>query len=361
MPGKKKTRPLITTALVVCTLCAGGFAEDSTHNKIVIRSDETLFTTFAYITIGTFNDVDRGKMTPLKEFVWRQLNASLDPAYKERIRKDIAPLAADRMFEYNATMLALNCTPPPEIRFLKEELEAHVLGRGGDIERAMQNFQGLENMPTLLTEFYEKAAIGGLYEDCRPWHDDAVSKYEEKVTSLLGRALDYLGMSREEMSTTYERIVIIPNLIGPRGSAMGPVWKGVKYDVYSPWEGISWSPHEFIHDMVAPLTKSRKHETLILRIVESVLEDIQGTPAAQYYPDPVDFFDECLVRTIDHIVTRDWKNPLERERIRTALTDHAGRGFVLCLPMLEILAGYESAGGTFAEFFPDFLKALSGG
>ncbi len=330
----------------------------SFNGKIVIRNDQTLFTAFAYVTIGSFKAVDRDRMPPLKEFVWKRLDSGLDPGYKQKIRQDIAPYLTDRMFEYNLTMLALNCTPPPHIRFLKEELEAHILSRGGDVERTMKTFKGLEKFPALLTGFYEKAGIAHLYEDCRPWYDEAIAVYKEKTSRLLDRALKYLKIQPEEISLPYDKVVIILNLIGPRGSAMGPIWKGVKYDVHSPWDSLSWSPHEFIHDMVAPVTKSVKYKAEILRLVEKVRAGIKDSAAEQYYQDPIDFFDECLVRTLDHLVTSDWSKSWERERVKEALAAQASRGFVLCRPMLESLALYENSALTFYEYFPGFLASV---
>ncbi|MDI6697580.1 MAG: hypothetical protein QME85_01410 [Candidatus Saccharicenans sp.] len=39
----------------------------SGKGRISIRNDETLFTTFAFITVGSFEAVDKEKMVPIKE------------------------------------------------------------------------------------------------------------------------------------------------------------------------------------------------------------------------------------------------------------------------------------------------------
>ncbi len=327
-------------------------------SKITIRNDETLFTTFAFITIGTFDEVDREKMPPLKEFVWRRLNKTLKPEYIQQIRKLCRRLQKDRLFKYKATMLALNSSPPPRIRFLKEELLTYLKKNKRDIERAMETFRGLEELPAWLTEFYQKAHIRELYKDCRPWYDEAISKYRQKVTSLLNKALTYLKMREEEISLSFNQVVIIPNLIGPRGTAMGPIWKGVKYDIYTPWDNVSWSPHEFIHEMVSPLTYSPSYKEAINEIVGPVWDDVKKTSAGRYYPDPLSFFDECLVRTLDHVVKREWQKPWGKEEIRALLQRQAERGFVLCPQMYQALQDYETSGLTFKDYFPQFLSSL---
>ncbi len=361
MRQKKPNHSKLLAVLILSSLLMAPFLIQAgpLTSKIIIRNDETLFTTFAFITIGSFHEVDREKMNPLKEFVWRKLEKNLSPEYLERIRQECETFQKDRMFEYNATMLAINSSSPPEIRFLKRELVDHLQDKGEDrIQRALKTFQGLERLPELLTEFYQKANIQELYEECQPWYNDAINKYQEKVTSLLSRALEYLKMSEEEVHLVVEKIVIIPNLIGPRGSAMGPIWKNIKYDIHSPWESVSWSPHEFIHEMVAPLTRSGKYEESILTIVNKVWEDLEDTPARNYYSDKISFFDECLVRTLDHIASRGWEKPWEKERVRSGLVYQAERGFVLCPLMLEALEEYQTSGQSFKNYFPKFLQTL---
>ncbi len=337
---------------------------ESVKGRISIRSDETLFTTFAFITIGSFETADKEKMVPIKEFVWRRLNRTLEPGYLEKIRRQCQEFQKDKMFEYRATMLALNSSPPPQIRFLKEELKRYVKGRGGNVKETLSTFRGLELLPEMLTEFYLRANIRELYEDCQPWYEEAVFEYQRIVSRLLAAAFEYLKINEESVEFEFDCVVIIPNLIGPRGSAMGPVWRGIKYDVHTPWDRISWSPHELIHDMIAPLTKSDKHIDLILSITNSIWANIEKTPARDYYQDPISFFDECLVRTIDHLVAEGRDKAGNRDRLRAALSEQANRGFVLCPLMLEVLLDYERSGQSFRDFFPEFLlllkKKLSG-
>ena len=268
------------------------------------------------------------------------------------------------MFEYRATMLALNSSPPPQIRFLKEEIEMYAEARGVNVKDTLSTFRGLELLPEMLTEFYLRANIRELYEDCQPWYEEAVFEYQRIVSRLLAAALEYLKMNEASVEFGFDCVVIIPNLIGPRGSAMGPVWRGIKYDVYTPWDRISWSPHELIHDMMAPLTKSDQHLDLILSITNSIWANIEKTPAKDYYQDPISFFDECLVRTIDHPVAEGHDKAGNRDRLRAALSAQANRGFVLCPLMLEVLSDYERSGQSFRDFFPEFLlilkKKLSG-
>jgi hypothetical protein len=346
-------------AVVLSVFLAAALQAAPALQKIEVRSDETLFTMFAYITIGTFDTPDPEKMPPIKRFVWRKLDLALDPDVKSRVKEECRPLM-ERMFEYKATMLALNCTPPPDIRFLRQEL-MDSYPDDASARESLAMFSGLESLPDKLTRFYREARISELYADCAPWYDDAVAKLEGVVSNGIAAALAYLKIPQSDFLATVDKVVIIPNLIGPRGSAMGPVYRRVKYDIQTPWDAIDYSAHEFVHDMVASLTKSAKNRPALAAIAERAMRSAPATPAVQYYPDPIDFFDECLVRTLDIAVASLRKGGTPLERDADLLTAMSRRGFVLVPMMAEGLAGYEASDKPFAEFFPTLLKTLEAG
>jgi hypothetical protein len=352
----KRLVPAVLLAIVWTPVLAAADPPARTHHKIEVRNDETLFTMFAYITIGTFEVFDPGKMPPIKRFVWTRLDRTLDPAVKRRVKDECRPLRG-RMFEYNATMLALNCTPPPDIRFQRQELvesyQDETLAHD-----ALAMFSGLESLPERLTRFYREARILDLYSDCAPWYDDAVAKLESVVSNGIAAALTYLKVPESDFLAGVEKVVIIPNLIGPRGSAMGPVWRRVKYDVQTPWDVIDYSAHEFVHDMVAPLTRSGKNRAALAAIAERAMNSAPQTPAVQYYPDPIDYFDESLVRAVDIAVAAREKGGASGNRDDATLSAMARRGFVLVPLIDKALAVYERAEGTFAEFFPALVDKL---
>jgi hypothetical protein len=139
---------------------------------------------------------------------------------------------------------------------------------------------------------------------------------------------------------------------------MGPVWRRVKYDVQTPWDVIDYSAHEFVHDMVAPLTRSGKNRAALAAIAERAMNSAPQTPAVQYYPDPIDYFDESLVRAVDIAVAAREKGGASGNRDDATLSAMARRGFVLVPLIDKALAVYERADGTFAEFFPALVDKL---
>jgi hypothetical protein len=149
------------------------------------------------------------------------------------------------MFEYKATMLALHCTKLPEIRW-KKKMAEYYRNHGKDPDEILSFYDVVKRLPPKPTKFYKKANIRLLWEKVQPWYDQAIDKYGKIVFTSIRKALDYLKYPESDLIKEINEIRIIPNLIGPQGSAMGPTWCGIKYDIHTPWNRITYTPHEFI-------------------------------------------------------------------------------------------------------------------
>ena len=353
-----KRLTLFILILSIVTMSAA--AEPDTpclEDKISIDTPETLFTTFAFITIAKFDTINTDRMIPLKQFVWKDLDRNLSPSYKAELRAAYDSLE-NRMFAYRAGVFSVLCSEPPHIRLKEKEMRTYYLAHEKDPDTILSYFDDVQALPDILNRFYETAAISRLWDQVQPWYNNAVNIYEKTVYPETREALAYLGFPEKELCEKMDRIRIIPHLIGTRGNAYGPTWCGVKYDIHTPWSRISWSPHEFIHNMVADVTRSGTFETEITAIVDMVWEGVDSTSARKYYSEKVNFFDECLVRTLDHVVNADYKTAGGRAQIAARLENQAGRGFVLCVPMHEALDLYEKSGKEFSAFFPEYLAHL---
>ncbi len=352
----------VSAVIVLAAAFAAAAAEESPAplRKIEVRADETVFTTSAYLAIGLFERPDPRAMPPIKRFVWERLDRTLSPAAKRRIRRELGPLRG-RMLEYDATMLALNCTPPPLIRLLKREVEAS-LGPDGIARGEMDQILRLEALPARLTRFYREAGIADLFRDCRPWYDDAVASLRTVVSTRVAGALRFLRLDEADILPSVDRVMIIPDLIGPRGSAMGPTWRRIKFDVETPWDAVRYSAHEFIHDMISPPAKSAGHRDAVVAIARAAMARAAGTPGVAAYPDAVDYFEECLVRAVDETVSSSGSKPGSAAATdrASAIEDQVRRGFTLLPSMMDSLKDYAKSGRTFREFFPEMLRSLSG-
>lgn len=336
--------------LIIFLFSMSAFAQS---DKLEVRSSETMFTFFSFVTLNKYSEADTSKLNSTQKFVRQRLTDKLSDEYEIQLKQEFQKYN-NRMFEYWLTMLALNCTEPPEIKSRIAELEEY--NKKNNIKSGLENLKNLEPLLTVINKFYEKAEIGQIYKECSVWYDSALQVYREGTLTEIRKVLEYLHMDESPFFDKLDKIVIIPNLIGPRGAAMGPVYMGIKYDVQCPYEDyinqISITPHEYIHDMVKHLTKSEEYKEQIIEITSAVWDSISNSDAVKYYNDKVLYFDECLVRTIDHITSF-----YEEEKLRRILEkNQVPKGFVLVVPMTEIIK--QNNGMSFDMFFPELLTRM---
>lgn len=354
-----KTRYALFLILAAITAAAvNSYSGARLEDKISITSPRALFTSYAFITIAKFDSINTERMIPLKQFVWHHLDRTLSESYKKEIR-EVYDSLENRMFEYNAAVLAVLCTEPPEITLDMKRITAYCEETGKDPAKLLSCFDSMKGLPGVLTEFYVKARIPFLWEQVQPWYEQAITIYQKKVFSMTRDALHYVKYSEAELCEKLNDIVIIPHLIGRRGNAFGPTWLGVKYDIHTPWSRVSYSPHEFIHNMIEAETRSGIYDHAIIPLVNTIWDSSTTASARKYYPDKIAFFDECLVRTLDHVVTEGYHTSSQQSKVARMLVSQSKRGYVLCPAMHKALGLYEASGKTFSEYFPEYLKTLS--
>jgi hypothetical protein len=323
--------------------------------SLEVQYNKTLFTFFSFITLNKFSEEDTLKLNSTQKYVMNYLHNKIEDSYKQDLKSEFNRYN-NHMFEYWLTMLALNCSQPPEIRSMVDELQTY--NSENNIKYSIGELRNLEQLLPVMNEFYSAAEINILFEECRGWYDSAYTVYYNGTMNEIRNVLEFIKMDERVFFEMMDKIVIVPNLIGPRGSAMGPQFMGIKYDVQSPYEDylseINITPHEYIHDMVKHLTKSEEYQERILIITEKVWEQAAGSDAVRYYNDKILWFDECLVRTLDYATSIK-----DEEKLRFSLEKtQAAKGFLLVLPMVELIKEYEKKELSFDEYFAEFLNRL---
>lgn len=339
---------------------SGGARHPAAEMGIEFRDSMAMFTVWAWMSAACDPGENEAEWPPVKRYVRRRLLERLDPGLLGELRDGFA-VRDDRMFNYWASIWPIFLTEPPEM-----ELDLSGLSAPGEVDsRALaatrRRFGEMANLLPLLNRFWREADIAGLRRECDRWYEPAIAFYREETAKAIDGALDYLRMGPASEFFPGP-VVMFPNLIGVPGAAMGPSFAGVKYDVECPPEGVESiviTPHEYIHDMVGGLTLCEANRERIESLAAAVADDYAGTPAAEYYPDPVQWFDECLVRAIDFTVRLGWRTPEEREELERAIAGQAKKGFVLAAPMRESLAAFENSDVPFAQWFPLMLEDLA--
>jgi len=324
---------------------------------IEVRYDPSLFTAFAWINQGKYDLEDTLSMDEINRKVYSMVYKSLDSGSINSIKSQYQKYLKEYewMFDYIATIFAINCTPPPVIKPLITELRAYGDSTGETDTWSLNRLMELENWGLDLSDFNAEANLPRVMETVKPFYDSIGSAYRSLAVEKISDVIDYTGISWEALGHI-RKVIIVPNLLGPSGE-MGPEYMGLKYDIKGPKSQVTFYTHEFLHSVVHPMLQSPDIQKDIIQIVQSRMDVIDSTKAWMSYPDPSLFFEECLVRVLDsHIMNLGIENA--GEKITSTLNEEVARGFVLCHELSDFFNQYQPGKSQLKAELPGYLRRL---
>lgn len=337
-------------------------SEDSlriTISKFRLTLDETLFTTYSWIRYAGY--LENEKMPdsqPVKEVL-----AYLDSSMTESQRQDMVAVYKDYkdkfdfMFEYIASVFAVNSTPPPLIRCRLYDLEQYRNGNDSTDSWSINRMKEIESLGPVLSRFYQEQNVGSLFSKCMPYYREAGKKYMQMASKQVSEAILFTRTPTKELER-FKEIRLIPNLLENANTEMGFEYMGIKYDIKGSSKDPRYHPHEFTHSLVARLTRNPEFEEEIIQIVDRVWEKAKDTPARKSYKDKISYFDETLVRVISNIVY--YKPETEEGRVkydRVRLME-INNGWLLYDTIEKSVSRYRESDMSFTAYFSTFLKNM---
>ena len=332
---------------------------DITLSKFRLIMDETLFTTYAWIRYAGYLENEK---TPDSKTVKKAL-AYLDSSMTELQRKDMLAdyrdykQRFDFMFEYIASVFAVNSTPPPVIRCRLEELERYRRGNDSTDSWSINRMKEIESLGPVLSRFHREQNINILFHRCLPYYREAGEKYMKMASKQVQDAILFTRTPLKELERIKE-VRLIPNLLENPNTEMGFEYMGIKYDIKGSSKDPRYHPHEFTHSLVAPSTRNPEFEQEISQIVDRVWEKAKETPAGKSYSDKISYFDENLVRVISNMVyykpeTEDGR--VKYDRIREM---EISNGWFLYDAIEIAVSLYRESDLSFTAYFGTLLKTL---
>lgn len=361
MLRKKNTGFFIIISLVLLPViidsCSGS-EHNGNSRYLEYKFSEPLFTTFSWINTGMYFTGDSSGLSRVARDVCRDIENNISPSSITEICKSYSELKSkyDWMLGYVASVVAINCTDPPGMRTRAEEIKEWDKEDDSSSEWILNRLDEWETVLTEINDFYKKAGIKELMNEYKPIYDSIGSLYLGNADIMINRSLEYLNMDDDDIPVI-DNLVLIVNLIGP-GGEMGPEFRGIKYDIKGPGTNTDYRPHELLHSLVKNSTKDTDYASQIQRIVSYFEDQFIGTPGAKSYPDKITYFDENLVRTLDHIIYSGFDSSEKRRKSYGTLKYDVDNGFVMVQLMHRKLVEYESSNMTFTEYFPFFLDDL---
>ena len=347
----------LAVALLVPAGCASHERAASTSvmasvdKQIQVAEDPTVFTLFALLNAGGYDD-ENGKrgMHPVRLEIRRALEAQLTGklraevrAFYDKHRNDADPWA------YSVVAKATN--GPPDFKPTDEWTR--------DLASTPQ-FGPIADLPPMLKRFYREAGVPELYASVRPSYRDYVKAYRGVIHDEVAAALAYCRVPLGELTASGEKQnpLVIPNLLDSYARASSFVLQDRFISVEGPQEKIGYNPHEFLHAVTNPVVYGPATESHRDRLDPLAAEGARalgddGKPLTS----TAAFVDENLVRALSlrYLVP---KRPDKEQALAGVVLSEWKQGYVLERFFWEQLAEFEKQGMDLRRYVPAMLAKV---
>ena len=332
---------------------------DITISKFRLVLDETLFTTYAWIRYAGYLENEEMPDTESVKDVLVHLDSSMTASQREDMVTFYKDYKArfDFMFEYIASVFAVNSTPPPDIRCRLDEMERYRNGNDSTDLWSINRMKEIESLGPVLSRFHQEQNIGLLYRNCMPYYRENGERYMQLVAKQIREAILFTRTPGKELERIKE-IRLIPNLLENANTEMGFEYMGIKYDIKGSSSNPRYHPHEFTHSLMAPVTRNPEFKQEIIEIVDRVWEQAKDTPARKSYTYKISYFDENVVRVISNMVYYKPDTEVGREKYNRVRLMEINNGWLLYDALEKSISKYRESDLSFTAYFGTFLKNM---
>jgi len=318
--------------------------------RITVAESKNIFTVFAFLNLAGYDDENNKEgMHPVRKLVREQV-AKLTPApLQKRIRSFYKDHPVDSPYSAYA-VVATATSGPPEFKFSPSWSEI----------ANQAPFRDIQEMPSLLREFYAAIPIDKVYERVRNDYESAISAQRAAIVREVSRVMEYCrvgGVSELVGEGEVKKAVVIPNLLESYERATSFVWEDTFISLQGPQPHPGYNPHEFVHSITNPLSYDPKYRNQRER-AQGLLVTARRMPEAASDAENLEkYFDENLVRAIS-LKYLDTGDAARAERLRAKMLEEYRTGYILERFFYEQLSGYEKSGQSLRLYYPQMLARL---
>lgn len=328
--------------IIVIFLVASTISAQS--NIFDFRVDKRLFISYAFMNAaGNDGEWRKEGMNPIRINVRNILNERIDSTFLSIIHKFVYENHLESWSNYGPYAL-INNGPP--------NFDVDINYEISDLDSAsVHRYDGLREY---FIEFYRDYGIEELWEQFQPIIQKENLKYEPYADKALLAITNYCRISNGYFYGKANKIYFqqIPLMI--YFTAQTVKVNGIIYIITGPSDGDPSEAifyHEALHYPIGEIIE--KYTELINQY--SDLNTINNSDLG--YSDWIEFFEECLVRTIDKRMEAKLLKKSKDGLVKSIYSEYK-IGMLLCPYLNEELEKYESTNITLEEYFPELLNNL---
>ncbi|OGU77434.1 MAG: hypothetical protein A2V93_09620 [Ignavibacteria bacterium RBG_16_34_14] len=319
-------------------------ATKAQNNIFDFTIDKRLFISYAFMNAAG-NDAEWRKegMNPIRIDVRNILNAKIDSAFFNKIHKYVYDNHLESWTNYGPYAL-INNGPP--------DFNISINYKNSDLDSV--SVSKVDGLREYFIEFYHDYDIEKLWKQYQPIIQEENQKYEPYANKALLDITNYCRINNDYFAQKANNISFqkIPLMLYFTAQTLKV--NGKIYIITGPSDGNP-SESSFYHEALHyPIGEIIKRNTDLI----NKYSDINSINKAELgYEDWIEFFEDCLVRTIDKRMEAKLFNESQDELLKSIYSEYK-IGMILCPYLNEELEKYENINITLEEYFPKLLSNL---
>ena len=314
------------------------------NNIFDFTIDKRLFISYAFMNAaGNDGEWRKEGMNPIRIEVRKYLSTKIDSTFLNKIHKYVFDHHLES-WSYYGSFALINDGPP--------DFKINISYENSNIDSTVvKQFEGLREY---YIEFYRDYNLESLWKKYQPVLQKENEKYEQYANLALTDIISYCQINDDYFTKKASRIYFqqIPLMLYFTMQTLKV--NGVIYIISGPSDSSPSKAsfyHEALHHPVGEIIK--KYSDLLNKysFINSMNKGELG------YRNWNDFFEECLIRTIDQRMEAKLYNKSNEELLKNIYSDYKF-GMILCPYLNEELERYEKSNMTLEKYFPELLKNL---
>lgn len=313
----------------------------SQNNIFDFNVDERLFVAYAFMNAaGNDGEWRKDGMNPIRIEIRNIIKNKIDTSFSSKIRRYVYENQLESWVNYGPSALITNGPP---------EFNINIDYKKSDIDSASVN--KTSGLKQYIKEFYHHCEIGKLWNQYKNIIQQENQKYEPfankallNITNYCRIKSDYFTLKANNIS--FQKIPLMSYFTAQTLKVNGKIYIISGPSDSEPSESAFY--HEALHHPIGEIII--KYSDLITKY--SNINKINKAEIG--YKEWIDFFEECLVRTIDTRMTGKLYNKNELEIFKNINSEYE-LGMLLCPYLNEELKKYENTNISLEEYFPNLL------
>lgn len=301
------------------------------EKKVIFENDISVFTLYAFMNFTGYNDENnRLGYHPVRTMVREDLQKM------NLVLQDNNYYTNKKILDHDYRMVLTKIYGAPDFK-LSDSLPNYLLA--------------LNDLPSRLKEFYEKANIEEMFEKYNTYYQEELDKYSKSIYPALAKTNQFLRIDTNKIPEFYFQV----NLLDAywRGYGLGNTYKhkggrGMIITGPSDEPNIRNVVHEYLHGIITPIDKQLKGEIEELSfLMAEVPKNTQATSSS--YNNWVGIFDESLIRALAGRFLGEKESHIQNEM---------QEGFILVEYFDKRFDEFENYEGTLKEFIQMLIADL---